>query len=441
MTAGVRAARILVVLSWSIELLRTVAGLEVLRWPAALLLALYLLLILPSLRSSGRWMALALLGVAVVIAAVAGRPAALLDGLAFATVFPAFLATMVLLRVAAAVHPRVETVRRRVAQLDRPQRQAGFMLAAHLLAALVTAGAFAVLGPLRPAGLGEPDRRRLALACLRGANLAVLWSPFFLGMAVSTQLVPGVPTWQVTVLGLALAAEAMALAMAPMGGAAAVAVSTAVRALAPIVPPVAAAAVLIVAVSTMLGTSPLGTVFVVVPPLVAGWLLSQPKTSALRVVRDGWRGLATLGDEMLLVVTVSILSRVLAAVPWTADLVEAVLAFGLPPVGLIAALLALIVGLALAGLHPLASVSVVLALMAGTTPAIAPLVLVAIGVLGWALGTMVGPTSLSVLLASASFDVAPRRLVVGINLVFVAAFATLAVGTLGLLNGWLTTPG
>ena len=406
-------------------------------WPSVLALLALAALSLPTVRPGTRWLAGALFLPAIPLALFEGKPALLLDGLELALVYPAFLCTIVVVRAAAAVHPAISRARERVAALAPRERESGFLLASHLFGAVVTAGSFAILAPLLGRETPEAERAALAIAALRGSCLAVLWSPFFVGMALVTQYMPAVPLWHIALMGLALAAIGFAISLAQHGVAGLRGLPAAFHALWPTVPPVALAASLIILVSTLAGTKTLHTVLLVVPPLVAGWLAFQPSTARREALRQGWANLARLGEEILVIVAVTILSGVLAHSSWTGLLAAPLHAGYLPPVVLLGLLLAAIVAIAVLGVHPMATVAIILAVLVDGGSPIAPLALAGLGLLGWALGTMIGTSSLSLLVASSSFAVARSRLSPGPNGRFALLFGLAAVSLLGIVDAWL----
>lgn len=427
-------SRALLLLLWLGDLVALATGWASLQRLALPLLAAYGLLALLLVRPGARRLALALLAAALLLALGDGRPGLLLDGLRHALVYPAFLATIVLVRAAAAVHPAVDRARVRTLALPPAARAAGFLVGGHLFGAVLTAGSFALLAPLLDARTPEAERARLAALALRGSCLAALWSPFFVGMALVTRHLPELPLWQVAALGLGSSGLALLLTLALDARGAAAGLAAALRALAPLLPPVGGAAAIIVIGSAVSGLTSLETVLLVTPVLVGLWLLARPRGTARVVLGRTWTDLARLGEEMLLVGVVTLLGRVLVGASWTASLAEPLHA-GLVPAGaLLGALLALIVLLAVAGLHPLATVAITMALVTSGPPPAAPLALAGLGLLGWALGTMVGSTSLSLLIARTSFGLPARALSPGPNGRFVALFGAAAVLVLTLLD-------
>lgn len=420
---------------WACELLVLLTGSPSPTAIARPLLLAYGVLALVSVAPASRRLALALGAPAVLLALVEGRPDLLLQGLDQALVYPAFLGTIALVRALAAVHPAVDRARARARHLPSEARALGFFLGGHLFGAVLTAGSFALLAPLADPRASEAERARLASLALRGSCLAVLWSPFFVGMALVTRHLPELPLWQVALLGLALAALALFLTLATDVRGGARYLVPALGALAPLLPPVAGAAAAIVLVASLGGIASLSAVLLVTPPAAALWLASRPRGTVRAVLDRTVELTARLGEEMLLVGVVTVLGRVLAGSPTIGALAGPLLAADLVPAWLLlGGLLAAIVLLAVVGLHPLATVAITMALATAGPPPVTPLALAGLGLLGWALGTMLGSTSLSLLVARSAFELPARSLSPGPNGRFVLLFGAVCVAVLAVLD-------
>jgi len=424
----------LLLLLWAAELGGLATGSPAVAGPALPVLAAYGLVALLAVRPGARRLALLLFAPALLLAVAEGRPGLLLDGLHQAMVYPAFLATIVLVRAAASVHPAVARARERTLLLPPAARAAGFLVGGHLFGAVLTAGSFALLAPLLDRRAPEAERARLASLALRGSCLAALWSPFFVGMALVTRHLPSLPLWQVAITGLALSGLALLLTLGLDARGAGAGLLPALVALRPLYLPVGGAAAVIVLGSGLTGLRSLETVLLATPVLVGLWLLGRPRAVAMGVLGRTWADLGRLGEEMLLVGVVTVLGRVLVGASWTAAF-AAPLHAGLVPGGvLLGGLLALIVLLAVAGLHPLATVAITMALLTDGPPPVAPIALAGLGLSGWALGTMVGSTSLSLLVARTSFGLPARALSPGPNGRFVLLFGAVSVAVLAVLD-------
>ena len=64
----------------------------------------------------------------------------------------------------------------------------------------------------------EAERRRFALSALRGMNLAPLWSPFFVAMALASAYLPSVSLIQIMPVGLITAMASLVVSILFFGG-------------------------------------------------------------------------------------------------------------------------------------------------------------------------------------------------------------------------------
>jgi len=413
---------------WILEIASLVAPHSPARDLAVAGLVAYGALVFPFVRRGTRIGAVIAILAAVGIALTAGEPELLLDGLEFAVVFPAFLATIALTRAAAEHNPLVARSRERLTAATPAARAGSTMLGAHLSGSVITAGSLGVVGPLTPRDASRDERVAAAAAAVRGICLAVLWSPFFLGMALTTRYLPQVPLWQITLCGLCLAIAGLSAALWGFGRITPAAFPALLAPFRPMLLPLVAVAgfVVVLASATPLGT--LEAVFLTLPPLIAGWALLQRPGVRTAVVRGGWANVSGIADDLLLIGAVMIFSRVLAQSGLAEPVVGLIANSALPPVVAYTGLLAAIVVAGICGIHPIATVGVLLALLTDSD-AFASLPVALLGVLGWGLGTMNGPSALVLMLAASTYGVPVRRLAFGQNLLFVAA-AVPAAGVL-----------
>jgi hypothetical protein len=117
------------------------------------------------------------------------------------------------------------------------------------------------------------------------------------------------------------------------------------------------------------------------------------------------------------------LAAVVAALPAVQALGASVTPGMIPGPALMAVLVAAIVAVGLAGLHPMIGVSLVVPVLAAGPFGISPAVLVATAVFGWGLNGAISPWALPIAAASAHFRVPLRDIVTGRTLLFVLLHA------------------
>ncbi|MBN9885868.1 hypothetical protein [Salipiger abyssi] len=123
------------------------------------------------------------------------------------------IVSLLLLRVSASQSPALVRLARDVAAMPRGRRDLGLSLAAQFIGLLLNVGLFGLLAPMIAAS-GAPalERRRMALAVLRGFGPTMLWAPTAAAQVVITTVVPGV-TWS----GLVPMTFSMAMALILLG--------------------------------------------------------------------------------------------------------------------------------------------------------------------------------------------------------------------------------
>jgi len=369
-----------------------------------------------------------------------GGFAALLDGLRMSVVFAAFLPTMFLARATADHNPEIERSRSAFAAMAGPNRNAGFLFGSHAIGAIVTAGAFAVMSAILPREASPEERRRAALAALRGMNIAVLWSPFFVAMAVASHHVPGVPLWHTALLGVPLAATGLAIGFFAFSGASGgrAALIESLRALTPSLPLLLIAGCSIVLVGAVTSLSSLQAVLLTVPPLCLIDIVRRGRRGvlavALPIAAATRASLGRINDDLVLLTGAVLFGRVLEANPGVTGMLAQLAGFGLPVVALLAGAMAFMLIAAVAGVHPVVTMTLVLVTLGGEASRLAPVVLLELGLYGWALGTMVSMSSVSIAVAAAMFRVPVPRLAFAENLRYVLMFGAVSSLLLALAN-------
>ena len=426
---------VLIASLWLIVLIGFALPLDVLRWLATAGLAVLVVLAL----IAGRWqirLVSSILGLCIVALCVAfGGWSTVPHGVARATIFVPFLATIVLLRASAEQRPEIAAAREMFTSLDRSRRGGGILVGAHILGSVLMVGVFALLAPILGEAVPEVERRQVALAAMRGMCLAALWSPFFVAMGFTNSYLPAVELWQIMPVGLLLAATGILTAylMFDRGGGLA-SLRRVLHSLAPVMPPVAVAAL---TVALLTGLTPLTTIesLIIGMPLLCLPVLAAMGggrlKAALRATRDG---LGYLGPELCLMTFAMTLGVVLeAALPET-GLLAWLRTLALAPPAVIAVVAGGMTLAAFLTVHPIVSGTVLLVLFTSFPTGVADLVLMESVLVGWALGTMISVSSVSVATSSAMFRTAPEKMVSTGNIGLVVVLVTLSVVILSGLN-------
>lgn len=418
---------------WLLGVVRIVADSPAVVAALSVFLAGYVLLALPRTGWHTRILCLLLAVATAALAAAYDRWDAIPQGLARASVFPAFLATIVLLRATADQRPEIASARRLFAALDRREQGGGVLVGAHLLASVLQVGVFAILAPILGREAPAEERRRIFLVAMRGMALVPMWSPFVVGMAVAGEYLPRVPLWQAMALGLALSVVGIALSILLVdrtGGPAAL--WRALKTLAPIVPPVAVAALIVIATTTATGFTTLQSLVIAMPvPCLLAIALAGPGKLPV-ALRATARGLGRIGAETSILTFAMTLGIVFEACLPATGLLDRLGALRLPPAAIILIVIMAMNIFGLLGMHSIVTGTILLVLFTGIPTGVADLVLMEALLAGWGLCTAISLGSLSIATGAAMFDLAPTSVIRPVNIVYVfvtsAAIAAILTG-------------
>lgn len=425
----------LILVMWPLELL----NLAFPSAPLAQLLAAGLAIFVAVAFLTGRWQIRVLV---LVLAAVTAGFCAVFDswqviprGIEKTLIFVAFLSTIVMLRATAEQRPEIAAARSLFTSLEQDRRRGGVLIGSHFLGAVLIVGIFAVLAPILGRDAPESERRDIALTAIRGMSFAVLWSPFFLGMAVASHYLPAVRLWQIMPMGLAFAALGLLIAyfmFSRTGGLAMLGQSLA--SLWPIMPPVAVAALLVVLLTAV---TPLSTLYALVfgmPVLCVVTLLVMGTDRLKDSARMTVEGLGRLGPELCVMTLAVTLGAVLEDALGRTEILAWLKGLHLAPLATIAVMTGGMTLAGLAAIHPIVTGTIMMVLFTSFPTGVADLVLMESMLFGWSLGTMSSISSVSIATGSAMFGVAPETLVVKENLILIVVFGTASVFILGGIN-------
>ena len=383
---------------WANELLRLVWSPPELQEAAGWLMMVYVVMSLSRLRRGTIILCVPLAVLAVALAISFDEWSGVMRGFQNGAVFMAFFGTIVLLRAIADQRPEISKARSLFAGLRVAETNGAFLVGAHLIGSVLVVGVMAVLAPILKDDVDDATRRRAAEVCQRGMCLAPLWSPFWVAAAFAAQQLPGVPAWEIMLLGLGMAA--IGLVLAHVMYARDVGLSDLWRAVlgfAPIVPSVAACALVIAGLSSVAGFSTLQALIATIPLLAAIMLLATRgagtrSAKARAIAVDTWRGSRRVCDEIVVVTAALILGRVLEAAIQQAGVGDMVGALALPGWAVIACVIGTITLLSLVGIHQVVSIILVLVVFMPLDTGVSDVVMMEAALIGWAFASMVGVT-------------------------------------------------
>tara|TARA_R110002110_G_scaffold63328_5_gene176273 strand:+ start:990 stop:2306 length:1317 start_codon:yes stop_codon:yes gene_type:complete len=434
-----RVLSLLVGTLWLLAVVNIFAPGPQLVWALKGLLAVFVVVSLPRIAGHSRILLTALAAVTLALAAIYGEWGAVPDGIARAAIFPAFLATIVLLRATADQRPEIATARRMFGALDPDRRDSGVVIGTHLIGAVLQVGVFAILAPILGRDASDDERRKVFTAAIRGMSMVPFWSPFIVGMAVASQYLPAVPLWEIMGLGLVLAVFGVLFSFLTVDRNRGIApLLQALRSLTPIAVPIAIAALVVVGTTALTSLSTLQALIVGLPlPCLAA--LASLKTGAVRrAMAQTGAGLARIGTETCILAFATTLGMVFEASLPHMGLLDWLTArdFAAPVIILIVIMTMNVAGLA--GVHAIVTGTIVLVVFTSMPTGVADLVLMQALLVGWGLCSGISIGSLSVATGAAMFRLPPTRLVSRANIVFVFTLSLLVAGVLAALNTFLT---
>ncbi len=442
--APARLARVsaaLLAAVWVCELVQIVVPVPALAHAGMGALAAFLLLACTRASGHVRVLFLVLASVSGAIAWHAGAPGTLLHGVERAQIFGGFIPSVLLLRATVEASPRLARMREGMDGLGCAASQNWTLYGSHALGAVLNVGAMSILAPVVARGADAARRAGLAGSSARGVGTAVMWSPFFVALAFTSQLVPQAVPWQAMALGMLLAALGLGLStLFYTPGVDRATLRASVARLGPLIGPMGTVIAGVVLASELLHLGGLQAVALVVPIFCLGYLAAAGRGVARQTASRTAASFGRLADEMLIVVGATVLATSVSALPLVQALAGTVVPGAVSGAGLIAALVFALLALGLAGLHPMIGVGIVMPVLAAAPFGVRSPVLVASAVFGWGLSAALSVWSLPVVAASLQFSVPVRALVTGRNLLFGVLYAASGVAVLAAANAAWPTP-
>jgi len=361
--------------------------------------------------------------------------AAIEGGLTRAAIFPAFLATIVLLRATADQRPEIGVARGLFTALDRERRDSGLVVGGFLVGSILQVGVFAIMAPILGRDAPASERREVFVAAMRGMALVPLWSPFVVGMAVASQYLPKVPLWQIMFLGLALSAFCIVLSIIffdRKGGLRALWQS--LMTLAPVAPPIAIAALLVVGTALGTGFSTLQALVLAMPlPCLLAVALA-PGGSIPTALRATGQRVTRIGPETAILTFATILGAVFEAALPEMGLLDWLQSLMLSPTFIIFFVITFMNLMGLMAIHSIVSGTILLVLFTNIPTGLSDLVFMQALLTGWGLNTAISLSSLSVVTGATMFDLPMTRLISWSNIIYVFVGGALCALILSAIN-------
>ncbi len=423
---------------WLVTLLHLLAGRPNPGVIGAALLVVLMVMALPRASRHIRVLFALLFVATLAVVLRAGNSDTIVNSLASAAVIAAFLPTLIVVRVAVESSPTIPRIRERISAMEPAERKAWVSAGAHLLGSILTLGYVSIQRPMLPAKLESEEAVELAECGVRGLGISVVWSPFFVATAVASQLVPGVPAWQLILTGLGLAVFGGVIAHLMFNrGLTWQGLMHALKRLSPTVPPTLILVGSVALCSTLTGWSGVQSIVFVVPALCFSFLLWQSPRQIGEAISRIVEGAGRMGDELLIMTGSMVFAGSIAGATLPEDARQLLLNLIDWPVLLIIAEVTVIALLGAMGVHPMITAAMLIPATALIGAPIAAPILAQMVVLAWSINSTTSAWTLPCVVTANGFGIPLRRLVLGRNIAFVVAFGLVSCAALAVLNHFL----
>lgn len=425
---------------WGLGITKILVSIPVIDALASGLLISFIILSLPRTGWSVRLLCLAMavaMGVLVHQYDVGG---AILDGIARASIFAAFLATIVLLRATADNRPETDTARQAFSNLPAEGRGGGIIVGAHIIGAILQVGVFAILAPIVGRDTPSAERRQIFLVAARGMALVPFWSPFIVAMALATEYLPAVPIWQIIILGMFLTILGVLVSVLVVDRARSLSgVWAALASLRSVMPGVFIAATIVIGTNNLTGWSTLQSLVIALPlPCLLAVLIARKGrfTATLSATRNG---VGRIGPETTMLSFAITLGTVFEAAMPASGFLDWLRSLPLTPAMIIFLIITGMNITGLMGIHPIVPGTVLLVIFVNVPTGVADVILIQALLVGWGLCTLISMGSLMIATGSAMFDLSPTRLITPANIAYSFGLGFLCAGLLAVLNVFLVS--
>jgi len=348
-----------------------------------------------------------------------GVEEAILDGLSRASIFPAFLITLVLLRTTADSRPETKRAQHAFAALPENARSGGIITGSHIIGAILQVGVFAILAPIVGKDKTEEERRSVFIVAARGLALVPFWSPFIVGMALASEYLPSVPLWQPVLLGSALTTFCLFIAIClfenewnPS------AILQTLRSLGPIIPSVFFAAATIICISVFTKWSTLHSLIIGLPIPCFFALLNTNHKNIRSGLQTTLKGARKIGPETTLLSLAITLGTVFEAAMPQSGALNWLNAFALTSSEVIFIVITVMIITGLLGIHAIVPGTILLVIFVNIPTGVNDLILMQSLLVGWGLCTLISLGSLTVITGSVMFNLSPFKVITLSNVTF-----------------------
>jgi len=353
-------------------------------------------------------------------------------GLDTVLLFMGFLPAISLIGVMIEQSGALERLSAQVERMPAREQEGATLIAAHAIGAVMTVGAFAAVAPPFERMEDETARQHAGLFAIRGVSLAVMWTPFTVGMGYASANAPTVPLWLGIGCGVPIAIIGLLVSLGEWNP---LKLGHAFALVRQMLWPIVGAALALIGLNALTGLSGMKLVILTTPLAVGIWFLGQGHSAQRMAGRKLFDILGGLGNTMWLFTGSITMGAVLSQTPAVLDVLTHLGLETLPPAAIFGVLVAASIAMACAGLHSTVIGAVIVAVTAGLVDQLGALAVFLLILFGWQCGAMLSMSSLAVAMATRSFHVPLPAIVLGRNLRFAILFGTILIGVYAVWTG------
>ena len=352
----------------------------------------------------------------------------------FTLVFAALLPTMSLVRSTSLKLNSVKNSQDLLRNLPTSISTSGFQIVSHFFGSVINTGTFSILSSALPENSDKNYRKTIAEACLRGMNTSATWSPFFVAFAVGQAFIDTRNSWIAMACGILVGILFNFVSLPIFAyGSTLDKIKYSLACLSPVFPLMTLIMISVLSVSLFFDFTALSAVVLVMPVLIVIYLLFNLK-HFFEIYSNTKSWLLNASDDITVICIAMLVGYLISHSNSINHFIFFLDSTFFPSWSLLALTPLIITVFSFIGIHPVITSTIALSLLKSAQTDIHPALLMQAHLVGWAAGTMSSVASLSVLTCSNLFQVEPRKLAFGPNLLTAVIFSLLSGLLLSFVN-------
>ena len=346
-----------------------------------------------------------------------------LSGSHFVLIFSALLPTMILVRSVSNKIERVRVSQKLLKNLPTETAVPGFQIASHFFGSVINTGTFSILSASIPKDSNKLFRKNIAEACLRGMNTSATWSPFFVAFAIGQVFIDKTNSWIAMSFGFIVSIVFNLISLRIFtSGLTIRQIKYSLSCLKPVFPILSLIMFSVLIVSLFFDLTALSAIVLVMPSMIIIYFVFNKKDVS-GILSDTKSWLINTSDDIIVISFAMLIGYLINRSDSINDLNLLFFSLIFPPWSFLILTPLIITILSFIGIHPVVTSTIALSLLTSFQSEIHPALLMQAHLVGWAGGTMSSIASLSVLTCSNLFQLKPKQLAFGPNLLTALVFS------------------